>query len=66
MPAKEMIAAATRFKEAWDGESRAGADGGPPTRLDVVELHEAALGLIWATGTATLGDALAVLTDLDR
>ncbi len=66
MPSKKMIAAATRFKEAWDVELCDGADGRPLRRLDVVELHEAALGLIWATGTTTLRDALDVLTEIDN
>ncbi|HXQ43592.1 MAG TPA: hypothetical protein VN816_03050 [Acidimicrobiales bacterium] len=65
MPAKKMIAAATRFKEAWNVESRRGVEGRRPTNLDVVELHEAALGLICATGTRDLSSALAVLHDVE-
>jgi hypothetical protein len=65
VPSKKMIAAATRFKEAWDVESGHDGGGQPLRRLDVVELHEAALGLIWATGTTTLRDALDVLTEFD-
>lgn len=65
MPAKRIIAAATRFKEAWN----------PPTApvdpewtlrdVDIVEMHNAALGLISATGTDSLQEALDVLHAYD-
>ena len=50
----KMIAAATRLREAWS----------MPV-FDVVELHVAAMGLMWVTGTADLETALAVLDDVD-
>jgi|HubBroStandDraft_1064217.scaffolds.fasta_scaffold1866021_1 hypothetical protein len=49
-----MIAASTRLREAWSA----------PT-LDVVEMHEAMLGLIWVTGTTELASALDVLHDVE-
>jgi hypothetical protein len=49
-PAPEMIAAATRLRDAWSM-----AD------LDVGEMREAALGLIDATGTKDIRTALEVL-----
>ncbi len=54
MPTKRLIAAATRFKEAWET---------PP--VDIAEIHDAALGLILATGTTTLEDALDVVSAYD-
>ena len=60
-----MIAAATRFKEAWDAGMRRGTDGVALTDLEIVEMHEAALALIWATGTTDLQSALAVLHDYE-
>jgi hypothetical protein len=53
-PAQRIIAAATRLREAW-----AKAD------LDVVEMHEAALGLMWTTGTKDLAAALGILHDVE-
>ena len=55
-----MIAAATRFKEAWEEGMRRSADGDVFTDRDIVEMHEASLGLIWATGTQTMQEALDV------
>jgi hypothetical protein len=34
------------------------ADGEVLTDRDIVEMHEASLGLIWATGTMNLQEAL--------
>jgi hypothetical protein len=53
-PAKRMIAAATRLRDAW-----------ALANLDVGEMHEAALGLISATGTGDLASALDVLHDVE-
>ena len=50
----QMIAAGIRLRDAWS----------MPV-LDVAELHEATLGLMWATGTADLRTALAVLDDVE-
>jgi hypothetical protein len=57
VPEKRLIAAATRFKEAWEGIG----SGGTLTDLDIIEMHGAALGLIQATDTSSLEEALAVL-----
>jgi hypothetical protein len=46
-PAHRMIVAATRLRDAW-----------AVAKLDVGEIHEAALGLISATGTKNLQSAL--------
>jgi len=48
-----MIAAATRFRDAWS-----------TPELDLVELHKAALGLMWTTGTTDLQAALDVFHDV--
>jgi hypothetical protein len=56
VPSKKIIAAATRFKEAWEGSSSSDRSD-----IDIVEMHDAALGLIAATNTATLQEALAAL-----
>ncbi|HXQ75962.1 MAG TPA: hypothetical protein VN791_05650 [Acidimicrobiales bacterium] len=55
-----MIAAATRFKAAWEAGMRRSADGEVLTDRDIVEMHEASLGLIWATGTRDMQEALDV------
>jgi hypothetical protein len=60
-----MIAAATRFKEAWETGMKRSADGEILSDRDIVEMHEAALALIWATGTTSLQDALDVLHDFE-
>jgi hypothetical protein len=52
--AHQIIAAAIRLRDAW-----ALAD------LDVGEMHEAAIGLIYATGTTNLASALDVLHDIE-
>jgi hypothetical protein len=64
MPSKKMIAAATRFKEAWEAGMRRG-QGMALTDLDIIEMHEAALALIWATGAKDLQGALDVLHDYE-
>jgi len=64
MPSKKMIAAATRFKEAWEAGMRRG-QGMALTDLDIIEMHEAALALIWATGTTDLQGALDVLHEYE-
>jgi hypothetical protein len=53
-PEHRMIAAATRLRDAW-----------ALANLDVGEMHEAALGLIWATGAMDLASALIVLHDIE-
>ena len=65
MPAKRIIAAATRFKEAWDTALLHGERGVSLSDVDIVEMHEAALGLISATGTTDLQSALDALHDFD-
>jgi hypothetical protein len=60
-----MIAAATRFKESWDTAMRHHDEGAALSHRDVIEMHEAALGLIWATNTTTLEQALEVLNDYE-
>ncbi|MGA2045692.1 MAG: hypothetical protein ABSG83_20275, partial [Roseiarcus sp.] len=48
------IAGATRFKEVWDGSFRKADEGGRLTPRDLVEMHAAGLGLVWATHTIDL------------
>jgi|HubBroStandDraft_2_1064218.scaffolds.fasta_scaffold1143326_2 hypothetical protein len=62
MPHIEMIAAGLRFKDAWDARSLA---GNQLAEIDIVEFHEAALGLMLATHTQDLQAALAVLSHFD-
>ncbi len=58
VPSEAKFAAALRFKEAWEAGMQRSADGEVLTDRDIVEMHEASLGLIWATGTMNLQDAL--------
>ena len=53
-PARRMIAAATRLREAWG-----------LSNTEIGEMHKAALGLIFATGTTDLASALGVLHDVE-
>jgi hypothetical protein len=65
LPAKRIIAAATRFKEAWNPSLRADDAEWTLSDIDIVEMHDAALGLILATGTDNLQEALDVLHAYD-
>jgi hypothetical protein len=56
-----MIAAARRFRESWELTMERGNGGEVLTDREIVEMHEAALALIWATGTTNLNDALDLL-----
>jgi len=58
IPSEAKLAAAVRFKEAWEAGMQRSADGEVLTDRDIVEMHEASLGLIWATGTMNLQEAL--------
>ncbi|HEY7948459.1 MAG TPA: hypothetical protein VID75_12350 [Acidimicrobiales bacterium] len=66
MPSKRIIAAATRFKDAWDSAIGHDREGISLSDLDLVEMHEAALGLIAATGTTDLQSALDALHDFEH
>jgi hypothetical protein len=57
--------AATRFERAWAMALKDRAERFSPTDTEMVEVHEAALELVGATGTNTLQDALQVLRKLD-
>ena len=37
------------------------AEGATPSGRDILEMHEAALALVWATGTSTVEEASDVL-----
>jgi len=65
VPTKRIIAAATRFKEAWDAAIGHDRKGISLSDFDLVEMHEAALGLIAATGTSDLQSALDALHDFE-
>ena len=41
MPSKKIIAAATRFKDAWDSAISHNKEGFSLSDLDIVEMHEA-------------------------
>jgi hypothetical protein len=64
-PSPAMLAAAQRFKYAWEGERERSFQGDVLSDRDIVEMHEAALGLIWATGTTNSQRALEVLREFD-
>jgi hypothetical protein len=53
-PAQLVIAAATRLRDAWS-----------LANIDVGEMHDAVLGLIFATGTQDLQSALDILHDAE-
>jgi hypothetical protein len=65
VPAKRIIAAATRFKEAWNPSLGPDKPQWALSDIDIVEMHNAALGLISATGTDSLQQALDVLHTYD-
>ena len=58
----EMIAAGLRFKDAWEAKTLGGS---VLADIDIVEFHEAALGLLVATDTKDLQAALDVLARFD-
>jgi hypothetical protein len=63
---KQIIAAATRFKEAWAAALKEADAGGPISgEHDFLEMHDAALGLMAATNTQTLEAALDALNDFE-
>jgi hypothetical protein len=62
---KAIIAAAVRFQRAWDQAMAQNGEGLLVADLDIVEVHEAALDLIRATGTASLQEALDTVHQLD-
>ncbi len=64
-PSAAMLAAATRFKETWEAGMQRSADGEVLSDRDIVEMHEASLGLIWATGTMDMQEALDVFHALE-
>jgi hypothetical protein len=72
MPSKRMIqaaaaylAGATRCKMTWEASFQRVDQGEPMTNRDLVEMHGAALGMIWATHTTDLDSALAILDRLE-
>ncbi|HXQ62905.1 MAG TPA: hypothetical protein VN796_11265 [Acidimicrobiales bacterium] len=60
-----IIAAAARFQRAWDAAMAGDGEGLIVSDLDIVEVHEAALELIGATGTHSLHEALEALHQTD-
>jgi hypothetical protein len=58
---KAIIAAAARFQRAWDQAMARNGEGLIMADLDIVEVHDAAMELIRATGTASLQEALEVV-----
>jgi hypothetical protein len=63
MRSDEILAAAHRFKASLDALMARAAEGLATARSDVIEMHEAVLGLIRATDTGSLEEALDVLND---
>ena len=62
---KAIIAAAAAFKQAWDRAMAHNGEGLIVADLDIVEVHQAALDLIRATGTDSLQEALDALHQYD-
>jgi hypothetical protein len=65
IPSPAMLAAAKRFKAAWEAGMSRSADGEVLTDRDIIEMHETSLALIWATATTNLEEALAVFHKLE-
>lgn len=72
MPSERMIeaaahylAGATRCKETWEASIRQSEAGDELTDRDLMEMHGAALGMIWATHTQDLDAALTILDRLE-
>jgi hypothetical protein len=61
MLSDEMLAAATRYRESIVASKARATEERPTTKDDIIEMHEAVLGLMWATHTTTVEEALAVL-----
>jgi len=61
MNSEEITNAATRYERAWATAVKDKMEYLSPTNADMIEVHEAALELIAATGTASLHEALEVL-----
>ena len=64
LPSKAMLEAAARYRGAWEAV-RSRSPGSDVSRRDLIEMHGAALALIWATATTNVVDALALLDRLD-
>jgi hypothetical protein len=62
---KAIIAAATRFQQAWERAMAHNGEGLIVSDLDIVEVHEAALELIRVTATTSLQEALDVVHHFD-
>jgi hypothetical protein len=72
MPSERMIdaaahylAGATRCKETWESSLRKSDAGDQLTDRDLMEMHGAALGMVWTTHTQDLDSALAILDLLE-
>jgi hypothetical protein len=61
MVSDEMLAAANRYRESIVASTTRATEGRPATKDDIIEMHEAVLGLMWATHTTTIEEALTVL-----
>lgn len=61
MNSEAVNIAAARFEQAWATAVKDKMEYLSPPNVDMIEVHEAALELIAATGTASLHEALEVL-----
>jgi hypothetical protein len=59
-----MLAAAKRYQDAYTTSLRHAATGQTVTHVEM-EMHQATLGLMWATHTRTLQEALDALSDVE-
>ena len=65
-PSAPVVAPAFKFKAVWEAAIRRSATGGGSDAGQIIEMREAFLGLIWATGTTNVAEALEVLRGLER
>jgi hypothetical protein len=72
MPSERMIqaaahylAGASRCRETWESSIRQSEAGAELTDRDLMEMHGAALGMVWATHTRDLASALDILDRLE-
>jgi hypothetical protein len=66
MQAEVVEKATARFEQAWATAVRDKMEYLSPPNADMIEVHEAALELISATGTASLHEALEVIGSTGR
>jgi hypothetical protein len=64
-PTNAMIEAASRYKEVFNATMTRATHGHVSTPAGIIEIHQATLGLMWATHTTTFQEALSVLNGVE-